>query len=145
MCGLLMCLYAWEWIDTYHRSRSCFWQELEESVINRHVLKVEWFQLGHGGDGLSTQPGCLRVECKPVQSQFLDLWKNVCWTINSRDAWKLRKKTSTFFTWLYLVIFLIWSLTCHWLHVYLSPPWWVRTFNIFSEISIGHLEGNAIS
>ena len=92
----MYCLYAWEWIDTYHRSRSCFWQDLEESVINRHVLKVEWCQLGHGGDGLSTQPGCLRVENKLVQSQFLDLWKNVCWTINSRDSWKLWKKTSTF-------------------------------------------------
>ena len=95
VCRLLVCLHAWKWIDTYHRSRSGFWQDSEESVINRHVIKVEWCQLGHEGDGLSTQPGCLRVESKMSQSHLLDLWKNVCWTINSRDAWRLWNKTLT--------------------------------------------------
>ena len=71
-------------IYTYHRSRSWFWQDLVESVINRHALQVEWCQLGHGGDGLSTEPGCLRVQSKPVQSKFMDLWKNAHCEIKRR-------------------------------------------------------------
>ena len=73
---VLVGLYAWSAHYTYHRSRSYFWQALEESVIKCHVTQVEWFQFGHGGDGLSTQPGCLRVESQPIQCEFHDLWKN---------------------------------------------------------------------
>ena len=125
VCTLLLCLYAGEWIDTYHRSRSCFWQDCEECVINRHVLKVEWCQLGHEGDGLSTQPGCLRAESKPAQSQILDLWKNVCWTINSRDAW-LREDCETRH-WHYHVSIILFgemgSPTSHWLHIFHDKSW----------------------
>ena len=83
--GVFVCMEVHRYC-TYHISRSCFRQDLEESVVKRHVAKVERFQLGHGGEGLSTQHGCLRAESKPGQSQFLDLWKNEQRAIYSRDA-----------------------------------------------------------
>ena len=151
VCVDVVCLYACKniYYCTYYRSRIWFWQDLEESVVKRHVAKVERFQLGHGGEGLSTQHGCLRAESKPDQSQFLDLWKNVYWAIFKRRVHTVKQLYTPTLSCYYFMIFLLWSPTSHWLHVvhnqvHMSAP--DRAVHYFQSLAqnineVGHAYG----